>query len=629
MGYYCAGMNKLATVRVRGNASTGIAENMMSGLVVVEGSVSQSAGATAHGGLLVVHGDAAARCGISMKGVDIVVRGSVGHLSAFMAQTGCLVVCGDAGDALGDSIYEARLYVRGTVAGLGADCIEKEMRDEHVEQVRDLLERAGIDDVDPADFRRYGSARQALQLHDRQRGGVLMSGGWQPGLRESALFDRNVIAEIQRAAKEGIYDIRGFGAKRKLPHFDDLLFLGASVSRYPLEGYRERCDTNVTLGTRFAKKPLELKIPITIAGMSFGALSAPAKEALGRGATEMGTSTTTGDGGMTPEERGHSEMLVYQLLPSRYGMNPDDLRKADAIEVVVGQGAKPGGGGMLLGHKISDRVAAMRDLPKGIDQRSACRHPDWTGPDDLEIKIGELREITDWQKPIFVKVGATRTYYDVQLAVKAGADVIVVDGMQGGTAATQDVFIEHVGIPTLCAIPLAVQALQELGLHREVQLIVSGGIRSGADVAKALALGADAVSIGTAALIAMGDNSPDYEAEYRKIGSSAGYYDDWQAGRDPTGHLDPGRRARRALRPRARRPQGRELPARAHARDADAGPRLRQVTRPQPRAGGPRRAHDRGRRDGARPARRHELDPGSDRGALTRRAGMPRPFVDR
>jgi methylamine---glutamate N-methyltransferase subunit B len=160
VGYYCAGMNKLATVVVRGNASTGIAENMMSGKVIVEGSVSQSAGATAHGGLLVVHGDAAARCGISMKGVDIVVRGSVGHLSAFMAQTGNLVVCGDAGDALGDSIYEARLYVRGTVAGLGADCIEKEMRDDHVAQVRDLLAAAGIDDVDPAEFRRYGSARK-------------------------------------------------------------------------------------------------------------------------------------------------------------------------------------------------------------------------------------------------------------------------------------------------------------------------------------------------------------------------------------------------------------------------------------------------------------------------------------
>src|SRR6188474_1269947 len=354
-----------------------------------------------------------------------------------------------------------------------------------------------------------------------------MGNGWQPGLRESALFDRNVIAEIQRAAREGIYDIRGFGAKRRLPHFDDLLLLGASMSRYPLEGYRERCGTDVVLGTRHAKKPLELRIPITIAGMSFGALSAPAEEALGRGATEMGTSTTTGDGGMTPEEREHSKILVYQLLPSRYGMNPDDLRKADAIEVVVGQGAKPGGGGMLLGHKISDRVAEMRDLPKGIDQRSASRHPDWTGPDDLEIKLHELREITDWEKPIFVKVGATRTYYDVQLAVKSGADVIVVDGMQGGTAATQDVFIEHVGIPTLPAVRLAVDALQELGMHRQVQLVVSGGIRTGADVAKALALGADAVSIGTAALIALGDNAPRFEEEYRKLGTTAGSYDDW------------------------------------------------------------------------------------------------------
>src|SRR5262249_32616859 len=171
--------------------------------------------------------------------------------------------------------------------------------------------------------------------------------------RESATFDRHAIAEIHRAAATGIYDIRGFGAKRRLPHFDDLLFLGASISRYPLERYREKCGTDVPLGTRFAKKPITLKIPITIAGMSFGSLSAPAKEALGRGASAVGTSTTTGDGGMTAEEREHSSLLVYQGLPSRYGMNPDDLRKADAIEVVVGQGAKPGGGGMLLGQKIS------------------------------------------------------------------------------------------------------------------------------------------------------------------------------------------------------------------------------------------------------------------------------------
>jgi glutamate synthase domain-containing protein 2 len=290
-------------------------------------------------------------------------------------------------------------------------------------------------------------------------------------LRESATYPREVIAEIQRAAETGIYDIRGWGAKRKVPNFDDLLFLGASMSRYPLEGYREKCTTSVTLGTRFASKPIELKIPITVAGMSFGALSGPAKEALGRGASAAGTSTTTGDGGMTPEERENSDILVYQLLPSRYGMNPDDLRRADAIEVVVGQGAKPGGGGMLLGQKISERVAGMRDLPEGIDQRSACRHPDWTGPDDLAIKIQELREITNWEKPIYIKV----------------------------------------------------------------QLVVSGGIRSGADVAKALAMGADAVSVGVAALIALGDNSPQFESDYNELGSSAGFYDDWHEGLDPSG----------------------------------------------------------------------------------------------
>jgi len=353
--------------------------------------------------------------------------------------------------------------------------------------------------------------------------------------RKSATFDDYALSEIRRAAATGIYDIRGAGAKRKVPHFDDLLFLGASISRYPLEGYRERCGTNVVLGARHARKPIELKIPITIAGMSFGSLSANAKEALGRGASTMGTSTTTGDGGMTQEERGHSSLLVYQILPSRYGMNPDDLRRADAIEIVVGQGAKPGGGGMLLGQKITERVAGMRVLPVGIDQRSACRHPDWTGPDDLQIKIEEVREITDWEKPIYVKVGASRPYYDTALAVKAGADVIVLDGMQGGTAATQEVFIENVGLPTLSAIRPAVQALTDLGLHRKVQLIVSGGIRNGADVAKALALGADAVAIGTAALVALGDNDPALEAEYAKLGTTAGAYDDWHEGRDPAG----------------------------------------------------------------------------------------------
>ena len=363
-------------------------------------------------------------------------------------------------------------------------------------------------------------------------------------LEESALYDRRVLDYIQRAAATGLYEIRGLGAKRRLPHFDDLVFLGASLSRYPLEGYREKCTTRTVLGTRYAKKPIELDIPITIAGMSFGSLSANVKEALGRAASSVGTSTTTGDGGMTQEERLSSKTLVYQCLPSRYGFNPDDLRKADAIEVVIGQGAKPGGGGMLLGQKVSPRVAKMRTLPEGIDQRSASRHPDWTGPDDLTIKIKELREATDWEKPIYVKIGATRVFHDVKLCVHAGADVIVVDGMQGGTAATQLAFIEHVGIPTLAAVRQAVAALEELNVKDQIQLIVSGGVRTGADVAKALALGADAVSIGQGILMALGCNSDTYVqggkhlsavSDYRRLKTAPGHCHHCHTGRCPVG----------------------------------------------------------------------------------------------
>ena len=405
-------------------------------------------------------------------------------------------------------------------------------------------------------------------------------------LEESHTFPRPVIAEIQRMADEGIYAIRGFGAKRQFPTLDDLLFLGASASRYPLEGYRERCETGVTLGARYAKKPIELKIPITIAGMSFGALGAHTKEALGLGATAAGTSTTTGDGGMTPEERESSETLIYQVLPSRYSMNPDDLRRADGIEIVIGQGAKPGGGGMLLGQKINERVAGMRQLPEGIDQRSACRHPDWTGPDDLVIKIQEIREVTDWQKPIYCKIGATRPQFDVPLCVKAGADVIVLDGMQGGTAATQDVFIEHVGIPTLLAIRQAVAALKDMNMNREVQLIVSGGIRSGADVAKALALGADAVSIGVGAMIALGCNKPVYEDDFAALGTAPGFCHHCHTGACPVGIAT----------------QNPELEARLEPA------RQRQIAYPQSRSRRSSGAHHRSGGDGRSAARRNRLD---------------------
>jgi glutamate synthase domain-containing protein 2 len=272
-----------------------------------------------------------------------------------------------------------------------------------------------------------------------------------------------------------------------------------------------------------------------ITGMSWGALSYNAKVALAQGARRVGSSTTTGDGGMLPAEREYSRVLVYEVLPSRYGLSIHDLRAADAIELTVGQGAKPATGGVLLGSKVSPEIAAARELPAGVDQRSPARHPDWLGPDDMIIKIEELREATEWQVPIFVKLGATRVYDDVKLAAKAGADVIVVDGMEGGTAASPEILQDHTGIPTLAAVCEARRGLQDLGLYGQVQLIIAGGIRSGVDAAKALALGADAVYIGTAALIALNCNKPLFVDDYAALGTEPYACHHCHTGRCPVG----------------------------------------------------------------------------------------------
>jgi glutamate synthase domain-containing protein 2 len=349
------------------------------------------------------------------------------------------------------------------------------------------------------------------------------------------LWTPEVIAQIQEKAQRGRYLIRGLGSFRRLPSLDDLTFLPCGLTRIPLEGYRERCETRTVVGGRFAAKPVVLSTPITIAGMSYGALSRNAKVALGRAATEVGISTTTGDGGMLPAEREASAQLVVEVLPSRYGCDPHDLRAADAIELTIGQGAKPGTGGLLLESKVSHEIAELRDLPPGIDQRSPCRHPDMLGPDDMIHKIEELREATEWQVPIYVKLGAARVYDDVKLAAKAGADVVVVDGMEGGTGASPELLMDHTGIPTLAAVCEARAALEELGLVGEVQLIVSGGIRSGTDAAKALALGADVVSIGTAALIALNCNRDLYHEDYAALGTSPGRCHHCHTGRCPVG----------------------------------------------------------------------------------------------
>ncbi len=355
--------------------------------------------------------------------------------------------------------------------------------------------------------------------------------------QSSGTYTPAVIEDIQVKAELGRYRIRGFGTlrPRTWATFDDLTFVPCGLTRIPLEGYRESCSTRTVLGTRYAEKPIELDIPVMITGMSFGALSYNAKVSLSRAARAAGTSTTTGDGGMLPAERENSRVLIYEVLPSRYGINVHHLRQADAVELTIGQGAKPGTGGLLLGSKVSPEIARMRDLPPGVDQRSPCRHPDFLGPDDMILKIEELREATDWRVPIFVKLGASRVYDDVKLAAKAGADVVVIDGMEGGTGASPELLQEHTGIPTLAAVCEARAALEELGLYGTVQLIIAGGLRHGSDMAKALALGADAVYVGTAALIALNCNKPLYVEDYHALGAAPYHCHHCHTGRCPVG----------------------------------------------------------------------------------------------
>jgi glutamate synthase domain-containing protein 2 len=352
----------------------------------------------------------------------------------------------------------------------------------------------------------------------------------------SQLWPPWVMEDIHAKSELGRYRIRGFSTFQKVTHFDDLTFLSTGLTRFPLEGYKERCNTRTVIGARYAENPLVLETPIYISGMSYGALSANAKTALGKGAAMVGSASCTGDGGQLPSEREAADKLIYQVLPSRYGFNPHHLAQAQAIEIVVGQGAKPGTGGLLMGVKVLDDIADMRDLPQGIDQRSPARHPDWLGPDDLAVKIEQLREATDWRVPVHVKLGACRVDDDVKLAAKAGADAIVIDSMVAGTGASAEVLIEHSGIPTVPAIVMAREALRELGLYGKVSLIASGGIRHGADAAKALALGADAVAIGTAGLIALNCNKEIPESDFEsEIGVPAGFCHHCHTGKCPVG----------------------------------------------------------------------------------------------
>jgi glutamate synthase domain-containing protein 2 len=251
-------------------------------------------------------------------------------------------------------------------------------------------------------------------------------------------------------------------------------------------------------------EPLKNSMPVMIAPMSYGALSASTKRAVGMASTLSGIAENTGEGGMSDAQRGAAEQLIFQCLGGRLGWNIHDMKRANGLEIYISQGAKPGFGGQLMAKKVTPELARIRGIPPGIDLRSPSRHPDILGADDLVIKVQEFREATGYKLPVSVKLGAGRVRDDIKIAVKDGFDFIELDGMQGSTGAGSTEVLEYVGIPTLAAIVEAIDALKEIGARDKVQIVLMGGFRDGIDAVKALCLGADAAAFGTATIIAGG-----------------------------------------------------------------------------------------------------------------------------
>ncbi len=499
-GYFCGGLTDGPNFVVDNNVGWGVADNMLSGSMVVHGNAGAIAGVAMRGAEVVVHGNVGSRAGQVMKEGTLLCRGNANFMAGYMMYGGRIIILGDSGDKVGEDLTGGAIYVAGKIQALGSDAEVIDLPSEEVDSIMEFLDRYEI--PFKGTFQKIQNAGKTLRyktLEPRVRNipFYTFSG-------ESDYWNQKVQEDIHVKAQIGRYRIRGYGAARPLPHLSDVAFRKDLSKLNPDAKVLERVNLATEIGGDKGAEPLKLSMPLMIAPMSYGALSKSTKVALATASRLSGISENTGEGGMSDEQREEADQLIYQCLSGRLGWNIHDMQRANGLEIYISQGAKPGLGGQLMASKVTKEIARIRGIPEGIDLRSPSRHPDVLGADDLVIKIEEFREATNYKVPVSVKLGAGRVRDDIKIAMKDGFDFVELDGLQGSTGAAGNEVLEYVGIPTLSAIQEALDALEEIDCAGQLQIVLMGGVKDGIDVAKAIALGANAAAVGTGIIIAGG-----------------------------------------------------------------------------------------------------------------------------
>ena len=499
-GYFCAGLTDSPRFEIDNNVGWGLADNMYIGSVVVGGNAGAIPGVAIRGAEVVVRGNMGSRAGQVMKAGTLCCAGNANFMAGYMMYGGRIIIVGESGERLGEDITGGEIYLGGKLNSLGSDAVEIDIAGDELDSVREFLERYEI--PFNGGFRKVVNAGKKLRYSTseepiRSIPFFSFSGAsdyWNPKIQE----DLYVKSQIGR------YRVRGYGGARELPHLSDLAFKQDLATIGEIADPVSKVEMHTLIGGKNGAKPLDLTMPVMIAPMSYGALSRSTKQAVGIASGLAGIAENTGEGGMSDAQRGAAKQLIFQCLGGRLGWNIHDMNRADGLEIYISQGAKPGFGGQLMAKKVTKELAAIRGIPHGIDLRSPSRHPDILGADDLVIKVEEFREATGYRLPVSVKMGAGRIHDDIKIAVKDGFDFVELDGMQGSTGAGGAEVMEYVGIPTISAIIAALDALEEIDCRDKIEIVLMGGIRDGIDAVKALCLGADAVAMGTATIIAGG-----------------------------------------------------------------------------------------------------------------------------